>query len=128
MHETEYVGTGFVVDRRGLVLTNRHIAEPWWNNDFADSLIERGYQPKQTELRAFFPRERRPFLLRLEGHAEHADVTLLRAELGGARLPPLPLDRSGRGAVTGQAVVLVGFPAGSRRCSPRSTRRSRARS
>ena len=112
VHETEYVGTGFVVDRRGLVLTNRHIAEPWWNNDFAESLIERGYQPKQTELRAFFPRERRPFLLRLEGHAEHADVTLLRAELGGARLPPLPLDRSGRGAVTGQAVVLVGFPAG----------------
>jgi serine protease Do len=112
VHETEYVGTGFVVDRRGLVLTNRHIAEPWWNNDFAESLIERGYKPKQTELRAFFPRERRPFLLRLEGHAEHADVTLLRAELGGARLPPLPLDRSGRGAVTGQAVVLVGFPAG----------------
>jgi hypothetical protein len=112
VHETEYVGTGFLVDRRGLVLTNRHIAEPWWNNDYAKSLIERGYQAKQTQLRAFFPRERRPFLLKLEGHAEGADVTLLRCELGGARLPPLPLDRSGKGAVTGQAVVLVGFPAG----------------
>ena len=59
-----------------------------------------------------FPRERRPFLLRLESHAEHADVTLLRCETGGARLPPLPLDRSGKGAVTGQPVVLGGFPAG----------------
>jgi len=112
VHEVEYVGTGFVVDRRGLVLTNRHISEPWWNNDYAQSLVERGYQPKQTELRAFFPKERRPFLLTLEGHAEHADVSLLRCELGGVRLPPLPLDHSGKGAVTGQAVVLVGFPAG----------------
>lgn len=112
VHEVEYVGTGFMVDRRGLMLTNRHIAEPWWNNDFAQSLIERGYKPKQTALRAFFPMERRPFLLRVEGHAEHADVSLLRCETGGARLPILPLDKSGKGAVTGQAVVVVGFPAG----------------
>ena len=45
-------------------------------------------------------------------HAERADVSLLRCELGGTRLPALPLDTSGKGAVTGQAVVLVGFPAG----------------
>ncbi len=112
VHEVEYVGTGFLVDRRGLVLTNRHIAEPWWNNDHAQSLAEQGYTPKQTALRAFFPRERRPFDLTLEGHAERADVSLLRCDVAGVRLPPLPLDRSGKGAVTGQAVVLVGFPAG----------------
>jgi S1-C subfamily serine protease len=39
-------------------------------------------------------------------------VALLRCDLRGRRLPALPLDRSGRGAVTGQPVVLVGFPAG----------------
>ena len=63
VHEVEYVGTGFLVDRRGLVLTNRHIAEPWWNDEHAQSLAERGYTPKQTALRAFFPREKRPFEL-----------------------------------------------------------------
>jgi S1-C subfamily serine protease len=112
VHETEYVGTGFLVDRRGLVLTNRHVSEPWWNNDYAQSLIERGYVPKQTALRAFFTRQRKSFDLKLQGHAEHADVSLLRLDLGGERLPPLPLDRTGKGAVIGQAVVLVGFPAG----------------
>jgi S1-C subfamily serine protease len=112
VHEVEYVGTGFLVDRRGLVLTNRHIAEPWWNDDFVRSLAERGYAPQQTTLRAFFPRERRPFALSLLSHAQQADVSLLSLEPGGARLPALPLDRSGRGAVTGQPVVLVGFPAG----------------
>jgi len=112
VHEVEYVGTGFLVDRRGLVLTNRHIAEPWWNDDFARSLGERGWAPQQTTLRAFFPRERKPFELELVSHAEHADLSLLRLDTRGARLPALPLDRSGKGAITGQAVVLVGFPAG----------------
>lgn len=112
VHEVEYVGTGFLVDRRGLVLTNRHIAEPWWNDDFARSLAERGHTARLTVLRAFFPRERRPLELRLERHAEHADISLVRCNLGEAPPPALPLDRSGRGAVAGQPVVLVGFPAG----------------
>jgi len=112
VHEVEYVGTGFLVERSGLVLTNRHVAEPWWNDDYALSLRERGFLPVQTVLRAFFPREKRGFALRVERHAERADVSLLRCDLAGIRVPPLPLDRTGKGAVTGQAVVLVGFPAG----------------
>jgi S1-C subfamily serine protease len=112
VHEVEYLGTGFLVDRRGLVLTNRHVAQPWWNDDEARSLAERGFRPRQTTLRAFFPRQKEPFTLVLGTIAEHADLALLRCDLRGLRLPALPLDRSGRGAVTGQAVVLVGFPAG----------------
>jgi S1-C subfamily serine protease len=112
VHEVEYVGTGFLVDRRGLVLTNRHIAEPWWNDEHAKSLAERGFSAKQTVLRAFFPRVKRPFELRVESHAERADVSLVRCDVTGVQLPTLPLDRTGEGAITGQAVVLVGFPAG----------------
>jgi len=112
VREVEYLGTGFLVDRRGLVLTNRHVAEPWWNDDEARSLAERGFKPRMTTLRAFFPQQKEPFALALGPLAERADVALLRCDLRGLRLPALPLDRSGRGAVAGQAVVLVGFPAG----------------
>jgi S1-C subfamily serine protease len=112
VHEVEYVGTGFLVDRTGLVLTNRHVAEPWWNDDEARSLAERGFSPRRTTLRAFFPRQKQPFALTVEALADRADVALLRCDPRGPRLPVLPLDRSGRGAVTGQPVVLVGFPAG----------------
>jgi S1-C subfamily serine protease len=112
VYEVEYVGTGFLVDRMGLVLTNRHVAEPWWNDDEARSMAERGFSPRRTTLRAFFPRQKEPLTLTLGAVAEHADVALLRCDLGGLRLPVLPLDRSGRGAVTGQPVVLIGFPAG----------------
>lgn len=112
IHEIEYVGTGFLVDRRGLVLTNRHVAEPWQKSDEVQALAERGFRPRQTVLRAFFPQQKAPFALAPEGVAERADVALLRCDLRGLRLPALPLDRSGRGAVAGQAVVLVGYPAG----------------
>jgi S1-C subfamily serine protease len=110
--EVEFLGTGFLVDRRGLVLTNRHVAEPWWNDGEARSLAELGFSPGLTTLRAFFPRQKQPFVLTPGVLAERADVALLRCDLRGLRLPALPLDRSGRGAVTGQPVVLVGFPAG----------------
>ena len=112
VREVEYLGTGFLVDRKGLVLTNRHVAEPWWNDDEARTLAEQGFKPRMTMLRAFFPRQKEPFTLALGPLAERADVALLRCDLRGLRLPALPLDRSGRGAVAGQSVVLVGFPAG----------------
>jgi S1-C subfamily serine protease len=112
IHEVEYLGTGFLVDRRGLVLTNRHVAEPWWNDDAARSLAEQGFKPRLTMLRAFFPRQKKSFALTLGALAERADVAVLRCDVRGLRLPVLPLDRSGRGAVAGQPVVLVGFPAG----------------
>ncbi len=112
VREVEYLGTGFLVDRRGLVLTNRHVAEPWWNDDEARSLVERGFKPRLTTLRAFFPRQKEPFALDLGAIADRADLALLRCDLRGLRLPVLPLDRSGRGAVAGQPVVLIGFPAG----------------
>ena len=112
VHEVEYLGTGFLVDRRGLVLTNRHVAEPWWNDDEARSLAEKGFKPRLTTLRAFFPRQKESFALAVAGVAERADLAVLRCDLRGLRLPVLPLDRSGRGAVAGQPVVVVGFPAG----------------
>src|SRR6185295_514928 len=31
IHLIEYYGTGFLVDGKGFIMTNRHIAEPWWN-------------------------------------------------------------------------------------------------
>jgi signal transduction histidine kinase len=38
LRTTVYFGTGFLVDRRGLVLTNRHVGQPWWKDSAAEAL------------------------------------------------------------------------------------------
>src|SRR6185503_14163495 len=112
LHTVEYYGTGFLVDEQGLILTNRHLAEPWWNDDGAESMQKAGYHPRLLSLRVFFPRQARPFEARLERRSDSVDLALLRVELRGSTVPVLPLDSSHVGAVAGQPVVVVGYPPG----------------
>lgn len=112
VHTVAYFGTAFVVSPDGRLLTNRHVAEPWWKDETAEALAKRGYHPRFVLFRAFFPGRREPFELDVERVAAGVDLALLRFEPRGARLPVLPLDHSGRGAVAGHAVIVVGYPAG----------------
>jgi S1-C subfamily serine protease len=112
IHVVDYYGTGFLVDRRGTVLTNRHLAEPWYGDDEAAKLQKEGFHPKLLRLRGFFPNQAQPFDLKFVGRAEHVDLAALKTDLRGRPIPVLPLDRSRAGAVPGQPVVVVGYPAG----------------
>ena len=112
VHVIEYYGTGFLVDGKGLILTNRHIAEPWWNDDEADKLLKAGFHPRLAYLRGFFPQHRQPFELAFERRSDTVDLALLKVNLRGRKIPVLPLDRSQTGSVAGQPVVVVGYPAG----------------
>jgi S1-C subfamily serine protease len=108
----EYVGTGFLVDRRGLLLTNRHVAEPWWKDAPLLAALARGAKPRAVSFRAFFPRETQGFNLTVERVSDVVDLALVRVDLKGRKVPVLPLDRSGRAAVAGSAVVVLGYPTG----------------
>ena len=112
VYRVDYFGTGFLVDRRGLLLTNRHVTEPWWNNEAAADLAARGIRPRLLVLRAFFPREPEPFELDVLAHAEGADLSVASIEMRGRRIPALPLDPGARAAVAGQPIVVVGYPTG----------------
>jgi S1-C subfamily serine protease len=112
VHTVDYYGTGFLVDRSGLILTNRHLAEPWWNDEAAEGMQKAGYRPRLHALRVFFPQQTQPFAARMERRSDTVDLALLRVELGSSRVPVLPLDKSQAGAVAGQPVVVLGYPAG----------------
>jgi S1-C subfamily serine protease len=112
LYAPEYFGTGFLVDRQGLLLTNRHVAQPWWGDATADRCVKEGFTPRFAVFRAFFPREREAFELRTERVHDTVDLAVLRLDLGKRRVPVLPLDRTGRGAVPGQPVVVLGYPTG----------------
>jgi S1-C subfamily serine protease len=52
------------------------------------------------------------FELETEHVSARFDLATVRLDLGQRRVPVLPLDRTGRGAVAGQPVVVLGYPAG----------------
>ena len=108
----EFFGTGFLVDGRGLLLTNRHVAEPWWNDATAGRLRGEGMEPRFEIFRAFFPDEAEPFELSTERVSETVDLAVVRIDLRERPIPVLALDLTGRGAVPGQPVVLLGYPTG----------------
>jgi S1-C subfamily serine protease len=112
VHTIEYYGTGFLVQAGGLVLTNRHVAEPWWNDGPAAAMQVQGYEPRFLYLRAFFPRHNDPFDLRLARSSGKYDLALLRTSIRGASIPVLPLDQEPKRTLPGQPVVVVGYPTG----------------
>ena len=112
VYTVDYYGTGFLVDRRGLVLSNRHVAVPWWDDDKSEALKKDGYGARFVLFRAFFPRQVEPFELEAIKHSEQVDLAVLKIDMRGAKIPALPLDETGRGAVPGHPVIVVGYPTG----------------
>lgn len=104
-------GTGFVV-AEGLVATNRHVAEPWFEDEEAEALIRRGATPRLDQLIAFFPNRRDG--IELSGVRVSAEADLAVARFTEAKavseLKPLPLSQGA--AIPGDTVVVVGYPMG----------------
>jgi len=110
--ELEYVGSGFLVSADGHVLTNRHVAEPWWQNDVVRPLLQRGMKPSFVRLDAVFPGKAPlavdPATIKL---SDEADVAVLEVK-GVGDAPVLPLFDGDLHALRGRRVVLLGYPTG----------------
>jgi S1-C subfamily serine protease len=110
---SEYTGTGFLVSHDGLILTNHHIAEPWWEIETTPYVQrESSIKPRFIVFRAFFPGIKEPFPLKVEKISNEVDVALLRIDTRGEKIPVLELDDSGITALIGEPIILLGYPAG----------------
>lgn len=116
---SNFTGTGFLVGSEGVILTNRHIAEPIWLRGpiHPDKFDYAGLQPPEAEtrfvvLRAFFPEVKSPFTLKVDKISDEADVATLRFEPRDQELPVLSLELSQKEVRIGEPVILLGYPAG----------------
>jgi S1-C subfamily serine protease len=111
--QIDVFGTGFLVRRDGRIVTNHHVVEPWWNNDELKELLDRGAAAYVLTYKAYFPGIADGISAKLDRISSEADVATLKLE---APVPPkatlLELDERHEATVTGDPVVLIGYPTG----------------
>jgi len=102
--------TGFVVGD-GLIATNRHVVQPWWNDESDEELIKSGFAPHLDSLFAFFPDLPMAIPLTKPVISPDNDVAIVHFTAPPqSRLSALPLNDDH--ATPGDAVVVLGYPMG----------------
>jgi DNA-binding response OmpR family regulator/S1-C subfamily serine protease len=105
-------GTGFLVSENGQILTNHHVAEPWWQNDELKEMLDQGLQPEISEMSAYFPQVSHGIAITTEGISTAADVAVVKANISGLGLKQIALADSSHSIAGGSSVVLLGYPTG----------------
>jgi DNA-binding response OmpR family regulator len=105
-------GTGFLVSDKGQILTNHHVAEPWWENDDLKEMMDQGVDPTIVEMTAYFPSIPHGLPISTEKISPDADVAVLKGNVSELGVKPVAFADGRRSAVSGGAVVLLGYPTG----------------
>jgi S1-C subfamily serine protease/DNA-binding response OmpR family regulator len=111
--QVDAFGTGFLAGADKTILTNHHVAEPWWHDDEMKRLLDQGVDPYVASYEAYFPGKSLAIPAKLGRISSEADVATLKLETQ----PPfhvelLELDDRREASVTGEPVVLMGYPTG----------------
>jgi len=111
--QLDVFGTGFLVARDGRLLTNHHVVEPWWGNEELKQLLDKGATALASSYTAYFPGTSQGIAAKLDRISPDADLAVLKLRTPA---PPhttlLELDDRSEATVTGDPVVLIGYPTG----------------
>jgi serine protease Do len=111
--QLDIFGTGFLVARDGRLLTNHHVAEPWWGNEELKPLLDRGASAFAASYTAYFPGSSQGIAAKLDRTSSDADLATLKLQTPA---PPhtavLEVDDRREASVSGDPVVLIGYPTG----------------
>jgi DNA-binding response OmpR family regulator/S1-C subfamily serine protease len=110
--KVDVFGTGFPAGPEGRVITNRHVAEPWWDNDELNDITSQGFQAEISSIHAYFPGDPRAFKAEIHEVSKNADLASMSVDLQNLKRPILSIDSTKTGAVTGQPVILMGYATG----------------
>ena len=103
-------GTGFLATASGQILTNHHVAEPWWQNDDLKEMLDQGVEPVIAEMTAYFPGVAHGIAISTEKISSAADVAVVKGNVSELGIKQIALAEGRRSAVSGGPVVLLGYP------------------
>ncbi len=105
-----FAGTGFLIDQKGTVVTNRHIVRLWEVNEPLKPLMENGIAPAPQFLRIFFPRHPEPYSLQELVVAEGRDFAILQTVEIPKGPIPLHLASPEKKVRVGEPVIVMSYP------------------
>lgn len=104
-------GSGFVVSD-GLLATNRHVAEPWYEDAESTALIAKGATPQLEKLLAFFPGLTTPVNITPLAWTADGDLAILQIDDSAAVRQLRPLPFADKPSTPGELVAVIGYPMG----------------
>ena len=107
----DFFGTGFIVGENE-ILTNHHVAQPWWKNEELSSAMQQGLQPTVAEMAAYFPDGSAGIPVNVSKISDDADLALLRADFSSVKRTVLKLDARKEAAVSGESLISLGYATG----------------
>jgi DNA-binding response OmpR family regulator len=109
----DFFGTGFLIDSEGRLLTNHHVAEPWSSDEKLKELVDHGAEGFVATYTAYFPGLSQGILAKLDRISTQADLATLKLQSPApSHAALLKLDNRSEASVTGDPVVLIGYPTG----------------
>ncbi len=103
-------GTGFLASNNGQILTNHHVAEPWWQNDELKEMLDQGLEPVNADMTAYFPGVPHGVAIKTEKISSAADVAVVKGNVSELGIKQVALADGRRSPVSGGPVVLLGYP------------------
>jgi DNA-binding response OmpR family regulator/S1-C subfamily serine protease len=107
----DFFGTGFVV-ADGSILTNHHVAQPWWKNDELSAVLDQDLTPAISEMSAYFPAASAGISVSVAQISDEADLALLKGDISSLKAPILKIDARKEAAVSGQPLISLGYATG----------------
>ena len=108
LFEVQFTGSAWLATDDGLLVTNRHVAIPWSENDQVGPIFERGFEPR-LRLLGYLPDRAEPVELSFVAASREVDLAVVRApEMAGRE----PLRLADENPGPGQAILVLGYPAG----------------
>jgi len=107
----DFFGTGFLVGE-GRILTNHHVAQPWWKNEDLASISAQGLGPSIAEFTGYFPDSAAGIPVSISDISEQADLATLKGDFSSLKRPVLKLDSRKEAAVSGQPLLSLGYATG----------------